>query len=259
MPQILFIEGVSGVGKSTMVRALRDKLQKSGKTVQSYEEFDFTNPIDFYATAYVPNQRYHDLLRRHPGQSARIARHSIPAGEAVLVRYRDENAPLFAEPLLRELAEMEFCYKPAQPVPLRKYTDAYQAVWRRFDAGIDGSTEYYLFDGALMHHPINDMMRNNHASPEQAAHHVQSLLQCLTRGSWQVFYLVSDDLESQLSRARQDRRQAPPDQSQIAFWKLRGEYDVYALKHAVQKHQMLNISQLGYDGAFQQIWNAARG
>jgi Predicted nucleotide kinase len=42
MPQILFIEGVSGVGKSTLVSKLTDRLRGQGYSVQSWVEFDFS-------------------------------------------------------------------------------------------------------------------------------------------------------------------------------------------------------------------------
>ena len=53
MTELIFIEGVSGIGKSTMVRMLTEELRAEGYRVQPYVEFDFTNPIDFYCTAYL--------------------------------------------------------------------------------------------------------------------------------------------------------------------------------------------------------------
>lgn len=246
---ILFIEGVSGVGKSTMVKALHKRLQDDGFTVKSYLEFDFTNPIDFYCTAYIPNERYRELCRSSP----EIAQYSIPAGEATLVRYYDEDTPLFSENLMQELRSMEFCYDPPHPVPLSDYTRAYKAVWSTFDARIDGSVDYYIFDGSLLHHPLNDMIRNYHASKEQTAAHVRAISASLTMAVYDVFYLFTENIANQLRLAYHNRRQAPPDTTDISFWKTRGEYDLYVLENTDLRYQMMNVTKYGYDAVFNKI------
>lgn len=128
MTKIIFIEGVSGVGKTTLVKSLQNRLQSYGYTVKSYIEFDFTNPIDFYCTAYIPNEQYQDLCQNHLDEIAQIKQYSISAGTATLVRYFDEDMPLFSERLIGELRESEFCYNPPHPVPLADYSKAYRAV-----------------------------------------------------------------------------------------------------------------------------------
>ncbi len=133
MAKILFIEGVSGVGKSTMVHALTEKLRQNGYKVQSYPEFDYTNPIDFYATAYVPTAKFENLCRQFPAEESALRQNGMSAGEAVLVRYANEDTPLFGEALMQLFREMEFCYHPKRLVPLEKCTAAYKSVWERFE------------------------------------------------------------------------------------------------------------------------------
>ncbi len=253
MTEIIFIEGVSGVGKTTLVKALQAQLQSYGYTVKSYIEFDFINPIDFYCTAYIPNIRYQDLCQNHLEEIAQIKRHSISAGTATLVRYFDGDMPLFSERLIDELREMEFCYKPSHPVPLADYSKAYRAVWENFGKSVDNSVDCYIFDGSLLHHPLNDMIRNYDASKEQTAAHVKMLLNCLKNVRTSVFYLFTEDLAGQLRLARQNRRQAPPDNAATSFWKKRREYDDHVLKHSVPAHQMMNVTKCGYKTVLDKI------
>ena len=95
MTKIIFIEGVSGVGKTTLVKSLHKLLRTGGHVVKSYIEFDFTNPIDFYCTAYFLNDQYQNLCQNYPEEIAQIKKYSVPAGSATLVRYFDEDTPLF--------------------------------------------------------------------------------------------------------------------------------------------------------------------
>lgn len=253
MTKMIFIEGVSGVGKSTMVQALQNRLRAFGYTVKSYLEFDFANPIDFYGTAYVPNEQYENLCQNHREERSQIRRYSVSAGAATLVRYSDGDTPLFSEGLMGTLREMEFSYRPVRPIPLAAYSKAFEAVWEDFDRSYDRSVDFYIFDGSLLHHPLNDLIRNYDASKAQAAAHVKLLLGCLKDAHTGVFYLFVEDVAGQLRLARQNRRQPPPDPAAVAFWEKRRDYDAYVLQHAVSACQMLNVTKDGYEAVMEQI------
>ena len=54
MNNIVFIEGVSGVGKTTTAQLLRDKLRDMGYNVVCYLEGDHGNPLDPFGGTYPP-------------------------------------------------------------------------------------------------------------------------------------------------------------------------------------------------------------
>ena len=249
-----FIEGVSGVGKSTTLRLVAQGLREAGRSVEAWAEFDFANPIDFYCTAYLPAVEFAELPLRFPGQAEALRRHAVPAGEAVLVRYYDGDTPLFPEPLLSELAGREFCYHPRRAVPMEAYTAAYRAVWKRF-AARSREDVIYLFDGSLLHHPLNDLLRNYRAAPDAMAAHVRHLLGALGGALWQVFYLRTNFLPGQLARAHRDRGQEPPTDGELAFWRERAARDRYVLREAVGTWREWDIDG-GWDEAREGILHA---
>ena len=120
MAKLIFLEGISGVSKSTMARSLCKDLQTNGLSAKAYVEFDYTNPIDFYCVAYYPTGEYEMLLTENPENETSIRANTINAGSARLIHYFDEDTPLFEEPLLSEFMEREFCYNPRNPVSLEK-------------------------------------------------------------------------------------------------------------------------------------------
>lgn len=246
MGKLLFVEGVSGVGKSTMVRKLAERLRARGADVRCYLEFDATNPIDFYATAYLSREKYEAIRTEYHAEMNPIA-----AGEAVLIRYYDGDRPLFERKLLERLKQSEFCYQPARPVPFSAYTSAYETVWKNFSSA--SRAEYVIFDGTLLHHPLNDMMRNYHVSDAQAANHVSTLLGALGDTAWQLFYLYTQDIGAQLTRAHRDRKQNAPTDGEVAFWLERYEKDQYVLKHSVKKYQAYDVAKIGWDRALEQL------
>ena len=138
------------------------------------------------------------------------------------MRYYHGDEPVFPQPLLGVLAEHELCWHPKHPLPADAYTGIFAAVWRDFAESLKNAGEEDLvFDGALVFHPLNDMLRNYGITQEQAARHVQILLDALGDVPRRVLYLETEDLAAQLVRAHADRGQSAPTEAELAFWRTR--------------------------------------
>lgn len=229
MAKLIFLEGISGVGKSTMARSLCEDLQAKGLSAKAYIEFDYTNPIDFYCVAYYSSEEYETLCAKNPENEIAIRSNTIDAGKARLIHYFNEDTPLFEEPLLSEFMEREFCYNPRHPVSFENYSEVYVAVWKSFAAKL-ADNEIIIFDGSLLHHPLNDMIRNYDASKESAYSHLQKLLTSLGEIDYAVYYLQTEDIAKQLTTAHLNRGQQPPSEAEISFWEKRFDYDMFMLK-----------------------------
>ena len=88
MRNLIFIEGVSGVGKSTMVQSIGSYLQKAGWNTEIHLEGDAYSPLDLCWTAYLRPEEYMELLSRFPHDTALFSKHLIHTGEYLLLRYR---------------------------------------------------------------------------------------------------------------------------------------------------------------------------
>lgn len=247
MAELLFIEGISGVGKSTMAKMLEDGLMNHGHAVKTYLESDFTNPLDFYCTAYFTSDKYEKLLEKYKPSAGKIKSNTISAGDARLIRYCNSDIPLFEGALLEELSGKEFCYRPASAVPLKEYTKVYKEVWSGYADRLDEAFDFYIFDGSLIHHPVNDMMRNYNITGEQAVSHVKALLNSLGLIKYHIFYLKTDNISGQLKKAHFNRGQSVPTQEQIEFWESRYEIDLDVLNSIWGDCRVYDISCIDYD------------
>lgn len=259
MAGLVFIEGVSGVGKSTMVQMLSDELQQQGYVVKKYVEFDYTNPLDFYCTAYFTLDNYEKLCAEYKSFVGTIQSNTIPAGNARLVRYYNGDIPLFEEPLLSELCENEFCYKPKRMVPMKEYTSVYKEVWSNYASALDETCDFIIFDGSLLHHPINDMMRNYNIIGEQAIPHITALLQSLGLIKRHIFYLKTNNISGQLEKAHYNRGQSVPSDEQIQFWETRYKNDLIVLENMRENYQIYDVSCNNYDLVRKQIMHCLSG
>ncbi|MDR1060211.1 MAG: GrpB family protein, partial [Clostridiales bacterium] len=253
--RLIFVEGVSGVGKTTMTGKLRDKLRNMGFAADCYFEGDFANPIDFYCTAYFKQDEYADLLAKHGECSKDIENRAIAAGDIRLVRYRNRETPLFPEPLLNVFREHEFVFCPSNIVPVSEYARVYKSVWEQFAHKADRHShlDYLIFDGSMLHHPVNDMMRNYNASCDQVVSHINALVETVERFRPQLLYLSSDSVAERLRKAQTSRKKAPPSSAQIQFWEKRERMDIAAMQRLSIQYGVFNISLENWDSAIDEM------
>ena len=244
---LIFVEGVSGVGKSTLTKKLCDRLREMGFSSECYLEFDSSNPIDFYCTAYFKQDEYAALLREYPEFVGKIESKTFSAKDVRLIRYYDGKTALFPEPLLGLLRRHEFCYNPVSLIPLSEYTRLYQLIWEKFAQDPGALPDYLFFDGSLFHHPINDMMRNYHVSSEQAFGHIGTLIETVGAFRSQVVYLSSDDIAGRLQKARTSRMETPPTEKQIQFWGERKQMDMAVIQRLPIPCTVCDVSQENWD------------
>ena len=253
MSELIFMEGVSGIGKTTMLRMLTDELNAAGFRVRAYPEFDYTNPIDFYCTAYLTIGEHQKLCEAFPDERDALLRNTVPAGDVRLVRYYNDDTPLFAPALLAELRKKEFCWHPTHLVSMDEYTEAFRNIWADFADSPDDTYDYLLFDGSLLHHPLNDMMRNYHITGEQALPHVTAMLRALGDRKRRIFYLETSDIAAQLTRAHTDRGQNPPSEEDITFWKARHRNDRTVLSRLAEDIRIYDVSSGNWDAVREKI------
>jgi len=182
---IVFIEGVSGVGKTTTTALLAEKLQSMGYNVNCYLEGADNNPLDPYKGTYPPK------------------------------------------------------------IAIADFFETYLQCWQGF-IGTKFERDFMIVDGTLLHHQINDLIREYCASDEVIANYLVNLLSIIQRLNPVVFYLSSDSVGQQLTQARKSREQSEPTGEQIRFWENRKRIDLFVLERLPIESQVLDVSN-GWD------------
>lgn len=110
-----------------------------------------------------------------------------------------------------------------------------------------------IFDASFISHMTNDMVRNYNALEDEILNHLEGLLLIVRKLNPIVFYLSSKDVGHRLVMARQSRRQSPPSDEQIAFWKERKQKDINALSKLSVESYIKNISDNNWDSVIDEI------
>jgi len=253
MKNLIFIEGVSGVGKSAIATKLREALENRGYTVACHLEGDPDGPLDLCWVAYLTHVEYANLLLEYTEYAKDLIKNVIYDGEYVLLRYQVGRDNLYSQKLHDELHTREFCYNPVNTAPLSKFTEVFLNLWKKYLQSEELKQDFAIFDASLVSHMTSDMTRNYNASENEMVKHLVSLLQVVNSLNPIVFYLASDNVKNRLLAARKSRRQIPPTDEQLSFWEKRKQMDMRVLKRLPVESYILDISNGDWDSALDSI------
>ena len=102
--------------------------------------------------------------------------------------------------------------------------------------------DFILFDGSLLHHPINDLLQNYNASFDEITCHIQTLLKTVDKLNPQIVYLSSDNVAERLYKARISRKQTVPSSEQIRYWEERKQMDLAVMQELSIPCEVYDIS-----------------
>ena len=191
MNKVIFIEGVSGVGKTTTTMLLSKKLQNLGYKVDCHLEGDGNNPLDPFNGTYPPK------------------------------------------------------------IPIANYFETHKQCWQAFIEN-KFNKDFMIVDGTLLHHQINDLIREYSASDIAIANYLSKLISIIRPLNPALFYFSSDNVSERLIQARISRKQSAPTTDKIAFWENRKKIDLFVLKNLPIKVHIINVDS-GWDSIPQVI------
>lgn len=256
--RLVFVEGVSGVGKSTTAVKLRDYLNDLGFRAVCYLEGDPNNPVDLYSCAYLSKTEFSQLMRSCPNEKNALLKHSIEEADYVLVRYGDRNAAFFDPPLFDMLKSHEGFYRPAEPISIERYTQVFVDCWRRFLGRDLSSIDFVIFDGSFLYHRANDLTVNYNSAEDIIAAHLEALLASMSPHSPLIFYLSSEDVGRRLIEARISRGQEAATEERLAFEAARKHSQLKILKMLPIKARIFDISS-GWEKALFEMMGIIMG
>ena len=191
MKQIIFVEDISGVGKTIMTTQLYNDLHTMRYDVSYFLEGAIDNPLDPFGGTYPPK------------------------------------------------------------ITISEFKESYYKYWHQFSEK-KLENKIMITDGALLHHPINDLIREYNASDDDIANFLHKLLTLIHKTNSIIFYLSTSNMRERLSQARISRNQSETTDERVAFWENRKRIDINVLKSLPVESHMLCIDN-GWDSIYKEI------
>ena len=191
MNKVIFIEGVSGVGKTTMTTQIYKELQNKKYDVSYFLEGTVDNPFDPFGGTYPPK------------------------------------------------------------ITISEFKESYYQYWYQFSES-NFDNKIMITDGTLLHHPINDLIREFNATDDEIANFLCKLSSLIHKVNPIIFYLSSSNVRERLFQARKSRNQSETSDAKIAFWENRKRIDLKVLKSLPVESHVLCVDN-GWDSICKKI------
>lgn len=248
-PQLIFIEGLPGSGKTTMSSMLYDYLKERKYNVQVYLEAQQFNPINLAGYAYLTPLEYKLLCKHFKRENFDNV---VYGKDYVLVQYAVSKDTLYQGNLLKFLKENEFCYKSNPRVNLDVFSRVMNERWKKLKEM--KTDEIKIFDGDFFQHPIEDMMRNFSKNENEIIQYFERVYDNIKDMNPMLFYISQKNERESLERIAKERnREIFRDAKMIEHWKERKSIELNAIKQISIKSYIIDNSNYDWDNVFKII------
>lgn len=192
MPKNIFIEGLQGMGKSTLLQRLSKRLPE----YRVYREGDIS-PVDLAWCSYMTESEYQAVLERYPDIAEEIRQWTKQEGDHYVVAYTRilTDYPGFH----KDLEQFEIYSGRKSLAELKQIvTTRFHAFWKSKECG-------NLFECAFFQNIIEDLILFHQCSDEEIVNFYQHLFASVDKDSFLLLYLDSEQVEENILQIKKER------------------------------------------------------
>lgn len=184
----IFIEGIQGMGKSTLVNRISNAIPE----LHVCREGDYS-PIDLAWCAWMTEQEYESILKKYNLIRDEIVKKSVREQEHYIVSYTKIITDL---PGFHKDLENYEVYNGRKALPEWK-----ELIFTRFE---NFNETGYLFECSFFQNIIEDLILFHMLSDEEIMEFYRDLFEIVDTKNFILFYLHSDKLEENINTIRKE-------------------------------------------------------
>ncbi len=185
----IFIEGIQGSGKSTLVQRLSEALPDYHR----YAEGDIT-PVELAWCAYMTAEQYQEVLAKYPDIQEEIRKWTAVEGEHYIVAYT------------RIITDYPGFHKDLERYEIyngrRSLQELKEIVFRRYGAF---SGESNIFECAFFQNLVEDMILFHLLNDDDIVEFYRKLWEKVDKEKFLMFYLDNEDIAENVRIIRKER------------------------------------------------------
>ena len=187
-----FVEGLQGSGKSTMVR----KLFEFNPDYSAIREGEYS-PVELSWCAYVNNDQYEEILKKHPGLRSEIEGKTYSEGNRKIICYTKiatDNRAFYQDLERYEIYNNRVSFDDFRSIVLERYRK-----W---------ASDKMIFECSIFQNTVEDMILFRQMPDEEIMAFYRLVREALNGKEYCIIYLKADDIRVNLDVIRKERSDA---------------------------------------------------
>lgn len=201
--QLILIEGIPGVGKSTMAKKIKEYLDKKNIKSKLYLEGDFDHPADYECVAYFDEDQYNELLETFAVDEKMISDYVEIINTDYFVKYGmihenkifDQN-----EAFLRTLVS-----KDVYSLPAEKFIQVTKNRWKKFVSATENDPYIYIFECCFLQNSLTTLMAYHNHPKYLVKEHIENLSRIVKPLNPMMIFLGPKNIKDNFEFIKQKR------------------------------------------------------
>ena len=199
----IFIEGIQGMGKSTLLQTIATKYPK----YQVCREGDYS-PVELAWCAWLTEGEYEEVLKRYEAIREEIVKNTVEEGEHYIVCYTKilTDIPGFHKDLERyEIYNSRKSFDEMQGIILSRYQRFFQGFAKQFDEVSHEISKGYLFECSFLQNIVEDLILFHQLDDDEIVDFYKKLYENVDKDKFLLLYLYAENLEESTSIIKKER------------------------------------------------------
>ena len=200
---IILVEGLPGVGKTTISKLIKQVLQKNNIKSKLYLEGDKYQPADYEAVALLNEKEYENILKKHSVNSKIIKKITQKNKKGYLLNYKEE-IEFFLKEENKDIFE-KINKKDIYELPLELHQELILEKWDEFSKKLKNEDEIYIIECSFIQNPITYSLIREGASEKEVMKYIKKIEDTIISSNPLLIYIEQDDYEKVFKNAVEER------------------------------------------------------
>jgi len=194
--KLILVEGIPGSGKTTLTQKMYARYREKGVPVRLYNE-GIANPIDLAWCAYVPIDKYNELLKKYDSISDRIEECTVIEDSHAIVMYTQVHR---GQDFYSELENYEIY---GGRIPDDKYFEITTSRWCKF--GKSNPDNLSIIESAFLQNTIMELLFYRCFGESEIIAHANKLINYVKSLSPTIIYISPPDIRKTIRHIADER------------------------------------------------------
>ena len=171
--RLILVEGIPGVGKTTIAKHIKNHLDEKNIKSKLYLEGNLEHPADYESVACLDEKVFKDLINKYDINEEIISEYITRENTDYFINYGmilknkiyNDNKPFLKALMSNDVYSL----------PIQKYIRVTKDKWKRFVKTSENESCVYILECCFMQNPLTTMLAYHNQSEDVIKNHINNL------------------------------------------------------------------------------------